>query len=242
MTSGHVQKLRLHIPRLHSGAISASKTRPAMTETPMDRYSAPPSTSLSLLEQARKHDNTAWVLLVKLYSPLVYGWCRTSGLSPDNAEEIGQEVFFAVFTSLIHFHKEKPEDTFRGWLRRIVRNKCVDHFNSAKKQPTAFGGDIACTLFQEIPNGDDESDVASSETQFLYARAFQMIQSEFNSTDVAAFLQFVGHERPAKELSPELGISENQVYLAKSRILKRLRQVFSDLLPEVDENDQSLAG
>lgn len=208
----------------------------------MERYAATPSTSQSLLEQARQHDDVAWVLLVKLYGPLVYAWCRGFGLSPDSAEVVGQEVFFAVFTSLNQFRKVNSTDSFRGWLKRIVRNKAVDYFKSESKQPHAIGGELASAMFQEIPDvDDDELHHDSAERQFLYARAFRMIQAEFNGTDIAAFQQFVGHDRSAKDLCAELGINENQVYIAKHRILKRLREVFKDLLPVVDEGEQSLA-
>ena len=98
---------------------------------------------MSLLEQAKIHDRTAWEKLVRLYSPLVYEWCRKSGLPPDAAEVVGQEVFAAVFTSIANFRKDQPGDTFRGWLRRIVQRKRADYIDSAKRQPKAIGGDEA---------------------------------------------------------------------------------------------------
>lgn len=200
-------------------------------------------TSLSLLERARNREPFAWEHLVRLYTELVYKWCRQWGLRQDAAEVVGQEVFISVFRSLGSFRKEKPGDTFRGWLRRITARKRADYIEWIKNQPVAVGGDDAHSFLQEIPDHSisDDSD-APTETQYLYLRAVELIQGACNATDFMAFMQVTAHERKAKDVAAELGISENSVFLAKSRILKRAKEHFGELLPELDDPGSSPNG
>src|SRR5262245_12767745 len=80
-------------------------------------------TPRSLLDRVRADDAAAWDRLVKLYGPLVLGWCRSWGLREHDTADVFQEVFQAVAAHLASFRKEKEGDTFRGWLRVIARNK-----------------------------------------------------------------------------------------------------------------------
>ena len=88
-------------------------------------YSA---TSTELLRQARANDQTAWQELVELYSRRMYRWCRRAGLQPADASNIVQEALQSVAKKLGDFRRDRPGDTFRGWLRRITDNKIRDHF------------------------------------------------------------------------------------------------------------------
>src|SRR5262245_30649124 len=80
-------------------------------------------TPLSLLERARAADQQAWHRLAALYQPLVLFWCRQAGCPPTESEDVAQEVFAAVATGLGSFRRDRPGDTFRGWLRGITRNQ-----------------------------------------------------------------------------------------------------------------------
>ena len=85
-------------------------------------------TSRSLLERVRADDAAAWDRLVNLYAPLVFYWCRGADLQEEDAADVLQEVFLAVATRLSSFHKDRPGDTFRGWLRVITQHKILDLF------------------------------------------------------------------------------------------------------------------
>ena len=80
-------------------------------------------TPLSLLERVRSHDPQAWHRLVGLYQPLVLAWCHRAGVTSTDAEDVAQEVFAAVASALDHFRRDRPGDTFCGWLRVISRNQ-----------------------------------------------------------------------------------------------------------------------
>jgi RNA polymerase sigma-70 factor (ECF subfamily) len=191
-------------------------------------------TSVSLLERIRARDQAAWSRFVRLYGPIIYGWCLRAGLRPEDAADIGQEVFTAVARGIGGFRYDRPGDTFRGWLFTITRNKLRDWFSS--RGGTGIGGSdaqrrLAETLAAE-PNVESASGdkVDPSEVKGLYRRAIELVRSEFESRTWEAFWRtFVDGQAPA-DVALDLGIRPNAVYLARSRILRRLREEFNQLV------------
>src|SRR6476620_8484070 len=82
-------------------------------------------TPLSLLERVRANDPEAWQRLVQLYRPLVLFWCTRGRVPADDVEDVAQEVLAAAAAGLASFRRDRPGDTFRGWLRTITRNQVL---------------------------------------------------------------------------------------------------------------------
>ena len=147
------------------------------------------STSLSLFKH-KKHDSEAWQRLVKLYSPLVYHWCRSARLRPQDAADLLQEVFQAVAAALGTFRHDEPGHTFRGWLRTIVQHKLCDYFRDRKRVPDAAGGSDAQRYLVGLPehrSAVDESAVELAERRLLLRRDLQLVHAEFEETTWQAF-------------------------------------------------------
>lgn len=201
-----------------------------MTDGDVNPSDVGSQTSSSLLDRARADDRAAWERLVGLYAPLVYGWCRNAGLQPEDARDIGQEVFSAVHRKVADFRHDREGDTFRGWLRTITKNKIKDYFRSRQ---VASGGSDALQRLHEVPaeEGDTTDGLnPSDETKVLFQQAVRLIRGEFSERDWLAFNSVVVNERSPADVAEELDISVNSVYLAKSRILKRLRGEFQEVI------------
>jgi RNA polymerase sigma-70 factor (ECF subfamily) len=183
-------------------------------------------TSLTLLERVRRSDQAAWERLVSLYTPLVYHWCLRCGLQPADAEEVSQEVFLAVARGIGDFRHDREGDSFRGWLRTITRNKVCDHRPPPGGQGVG-GSDVQGRLLQ-VPAGAEEGSEVE-EAGMVYRRAVELIEAEFEPSSRRAFWLLLGGRRPA-DVAADLGLSTGAVYIAKSRILKRLRDEFRELL------------
>src|SRR5437867_3526766 len=95
---------------------------PGPPETPRPAADPGRSTSLTLLHRLRANDSEAWRIMVQLYTPLVAHWCARGGVRGVDAEDVAQEVFHTAATHLENFHRDRPGDSFRGWLRGITRN------------------------------------------------------------------------------------------------------------------------
>ncbi|HUE71500.1 MAG TPA: sigma-70 family RNA polymerase sigma factor, partial [Pirellulaceae bacterium] len=116
------------------------------------------ATSRSLLARARQRDDRAWEKVVELYAPLVYFWCRKSRLADQDIPDLVQEVFRSVVVGIETFKKERPCDTFRGWLRTVTRSKLSDYFRTRGKSPAVPGGsDMQRRLAQLAAEPDDNA-------------------------------------------------------------------------------------
>ena len=189
--------------------------------------------SSSLLVRVQAQERSAWERLVHLYTPLVCAWCRRAGLQDADALDVGQEVFQAVWQTIASFRRDRAGDTFRGWLRIIVRHKITDHYRRKTVETAARGGSDALTLLQqqaapELPEPDPEQDQA--EASLICHRAIDLIQREFTETSWQAFQAVVLKGQKPADVAAMLHMSVNAVYLAKGRILRRLREEFQDLI------------
>src|SRR5689334_12828518 len=97
------------------------------------------SVAASLLERLRGGETGAWDRLAELYGATVYVWCRRAGVSEADAPDVSQEVFSAVARHIADFRRERPGDSFRGWLWTITRNKVRDHRRRHAGQARAAG-------------------------------------------------------------------------------------------------------
>src|SRR5687767_14591693 len=107
-------------------------------------------TSCTLLDRVRAADQGAWQRLLYLYGPLVRHWCRRRGLADADAEDVAQEVFQAVATGLGGFRRDRPTDTFRGWLRGVTRHKLLDFARARARHPAAAGGTDAHLRLEQL--------------------------------------------------------------------------------------------
>ena len=192
-------------------------------------------TSPTLLAKIRLRAPDAWDRFVRLYSPLVYSWCRRARLGPQDAEELGQEVFLRVALCLNQFDYDEGDGSFRGWMWRITQRKILDR---NKKPPVdrAAGGDTANQMLKDIaanPAEDEDQECAAADFNILCRRALDLLEESFEPNTRRAFWLVIGG-RSYNEVALELGMSVGAVYTAKSKILKRLRSEFGDLidLPE----------
>src|SRR5438046_1475285 len=107
-------------------------------------------TSPTLLQRAVARDPDAWHRLVHLYRPLVSAWCLRAGVRYDDTDDVTQDVFRVAAGKLHDFRRDRPGDTFRGWLRGITRNMALAHYRKGKNNPAAAGGSEAHLLLAEV--------------------------------------------------------------------------------------------
>lgn len=183
------------------------------------------TTPPSLLQQLRSPDDQqAWRRFVDLYTPLLFYWARRVGLQESDAADLVQDVFTLLIRKLPEFTYDQNKG-FRNWLRTVMMNKWRE---IARRQPSMAAG-------VELPErtvGDDIPILAEEEFQrHLAVRALELMQVEFQPATWKACWECAAVGRPAAEVAAELGMSVNAVYLATSRVLRRLRQELADQWP-----------
>jgi RNA polymerase sigma-70 factor (ECF subfamily) len=200
---------------------------------PKPRTHGVTSTTRSLLVGLNDHDEDAWSRFVKLYTPLIYHWCQKHGLQRDDIPGVVQEVFKAVSEHIGRFRKDRPADTFRGWLRVITRNKAMDLHRRLGKEARGEGGTVALRRLEAIPAPEIPEDGDDGEAQSnLFRQALELIREEFRESTWKAFWQVVVDGRTPTDVADEMKMSPGAVRVAKCRVLQRLRLELGDLLDE----------
>jgi RNA polymerase sigma-70 factor (ECF subfamily) len=189
------------------------------------------STSSSLLRRAQSRDPEAWRRLVKVYGPIVFLWGRQVGLSGHDSADIVQETFVAVAGHIASFRRERPGDSFRGWLWTITRNKIRDHFRRRHDPARPQGGTTAQRMLAQIADDISEVDaIGDSLLGVAERRAIELIRVEFEERTWRAFWLTAVEGRTAAEVGVELGMAKGAVRQAKYRVLRRLREELEGLL------------
>jgi RNA polymerase sigma-70 factor (ECF subfamily) len=185
------------------------------------------TTPVSLLEQLRRHpEEAAWKRFVHLYTPLLYHWARKLGLQPDDATDLVQDVFALLVRKLPDFNYD-PARRFRGWLWTLTVNKWRENHRRLAGVPAAEAGEALVGVSGPDPTAAfDEAEY----WQFLVRRALELMQAEFQPRTWQACWEYVVAGRPAADVARQLGLTVNAVHLAKSRVLRRLRQELEGLL------------
>jgi RNA polymerase sigma-70 factor (ECF subfamily) len=171
--------------------------------------------------------------MVHLYTPLLYHWCARAGVKGADADDVLQEVFRAVASHVDSFRRDRPGDTFRGWLRTITKNMILLHFRRNDRHPRGSGGSQALTQLQEVTapeveQVDDEE--AKAETDGLCRRALELVRGEFEERTWQMFWLTFVDERSPVDIAAEVGVTPAAVRKAKSRVLHRLKEEFADLI------------
>jgi len=187
-------------------------------------------TSASLLARARAEDPEAWRGLVRIYAPLVYGWCRAAGLQPADAADLVQEVFASVFKGLDKYRGTGRHGSFRAWLSTITRRRLAD-YRACEGPARAVGGSTAYQQLLGVPeaSAEDRSTCYSGECRSVWRNALEWLRHEFEPPTWQAFWKVVIERRKPAEVAAEMGTSVWAVYKAKSRVLRRLRQELDQL-------------
>jgi RNA polymerase sigma-70 factor (ECF subfamily) len=187
-------------------------------------------TPASLLEQLRQPSDPAiagpaWNRFVALYTPLLYQWARRLGLQDAEAADLVQDVLLILLEKLPSFSYD-PRQRFRGWLWTILCNKWRENRRREAARPRGGAAGLSDAI---VPDGVEA--LAESEyRQYLTGRALQLIRNEFEPATWTACWEYVVAGRAAAEVAAELGISVGAVYVAKSRVIRRLRRELHGLL------------
>jgi RNA polymerase sigma-70 factor (ECF subfamily) len=184
------------------------------------------TTPPSLLDRLRHAgERQAWDRFVEMYTPLLFAWAGRLGLTGHDAADVVQDVFTILVEKLPGFRYD-PEKCFRAWLKTVLVNRCRNQLRRQSVERRAPDADV-----ETLAAADAVPELAEAEyRQYLVARALALMQSEFQPITWQACHEHVVRGRPAAEVAGELGITPNAVYLARSRVLRRLREELQGLL------------
>jgi RNA polymerase sigma-70 factor (ECF subfamily) len=186
-----------------------------------------PATRHSLIARLRDPSAAeAWREFVALYEPLVYGLARRKGLQDADARDLCQEVFRAVAGAVDRWDPDPARGSFRGWLSRIARNLILNFLTRKQHEPRGSGSTSVHELLDAQPAADP-SVTALFETEYrrrVFHWVAEEIEREFTPTTWQAFWRTAVGGKAPRDVAAELGLSVGAVYIARSRVVARVRQ------------------
>jgi len=190
-------------------------------------------TSITLLQRLQQTDDPeTWNRLVTLYAPLLNSWLRKYDVQNSDADDLVQEVLMAVSKDLITFEHSGRPGAFRAWLRSMMVNRLRDFWRSRDRRPQAIGGsDMELRLSQLDDPASEMSQLWNREHDLHVAgQLLALTEPNFTPETWTAFTRVAIQGHRADAVAKELGISVNAVFIAKSRVLSRLRQEAAGLV------------
>jgi RNA polymerase sigma-70 factor (ECF subfamily) len=190
------------------------------------------ATRPSLLLRLRDaRDRQAWEEFVEVYAPLVYGFARKHGLQDADAADLTQEVLQAVSAGVGRLDYDPRRGSFRGWLFTLVRNRLRNAL-ARQRRECRGSGDTAAQLALEACPAPEQSPLALWEQEYeerLFAWAAGQVRDTVQDSTWRAFWLTAVEGKSGKEVAEFLGLTTAAVYLAKRRVLTRLKEEIARL-------------
>lgn len=183
-------------------------------------------TSLSLLCQLKQApDPQTWQRLLELYAPLLRRWLTQYEVQPNDIDDLVQEVLMTVSSELPSFDHNGRPGAFRSWLRTTLVHRLRNHWRARGRRPQAGGSDIDRRLAELDDPGTALTQIWNRQhDRHVLSKLLEKIEPDFSKNTWKAFsLTALEGEKP-NEVAEQLEISVNAVFIAKSRVLSRLRQ------------------
>ena len=198
-----------------------------------------PTTRRSLVLRLRNlDDEAAWKEFIEIYEPLVYRIAHRKGLQEADARDLCQDVFRGVASAIERWDPDPAKGKFRSWLFRIARNMLVNFLVRERRQPRGSGRTSVQELLEAQPavDSDGQAEFALEFKRRAFRWAAQRVRNEFTESTWQAFWQTGVQNRPVEEVAGELGMSAGAVYVARSRVLARLRDRVEQLTEDTGLN------
>ena len=189
-------------------------------------------TRQSLLLRAQTGEEDAWRDLTDLYRPLIIAWLNRQGVPVADLDDLSQEILLSVVKHLPSFEHSGNRGAFRSWLRTIVCSRTTDYWRTTLGRTPASGGSGAAAALQQIadPDSDLNHQWDEEHDRYLLACVLKMVEEEFEPSTLQAFRRLALDGASGALVADELGLSVAAVYMAKSRVLQRIRQEVEGLI------------
>jgi RNA polymerase sigma-70 factor (ECF subfamily) len=188
-------------------------------------------TPRSLLDRVREGNSAPdWGRFVSLYRPLLLRWIGPVLVQPADADDLVQDVLTVVVAKLPEFKHSGHDGAFRGWLRRILAHHLQTFWRKKLRTPATGPGVDEFLARLDDPTDDLARRWDEDHDRHLIASLLEVIRSEFQPTTWRAFWRTAIEEATPSAVAAELGLSTNAVFIARSRVLQRLREEANGLL------------
>jgi RNA polymerase sigma factor (sigma-70 family) len=197
---------------------------------------APDTRASLLLRLQQPDDERAWQEFVEIYQPLIERLAIRYGLQSADAQDISQEVLARVAKAIPEWEHDPARGSFRGWLTRVTRNLTIEQFRTRARRPLTNPESGQLEQFQR----DADSIFQLEQQRELFGWAARKARDQFVPTTWQAFWLTAVEQQSPSEVAEQLGLSTGAVYIARSRVMARLRELIeqTEFESQVNEANQ----
>lgn len=189
-----------------------------------------PNTRPSLIVRLTdQHDQAAWWDFVEIYEPFLAHLARRSGVPRGHVDDVTQQILMAVARSVRQFSDDGEEASFRRWIGRVARNTVIKYMTRMRRHVVGQGGSEALQRWDRVAD-DEDSALSDQYDHELVVWAANSVRKEFSESSWQAFWQTLIEGRNVDVVAQDLGLSRGAVYMARSRIVKRIRDKVAEVL------------
>ncbi len=199
---------------------------------------SPSDTRASLINRLRnQEDRDAWDEVMAIYGPLVFRMAMRQGLQPADAEDVVQQVFTAIFQSVEKWLEQSERGRFRNWLIGIGRNVALNMLNRKPKGGIGVGGTDSHDRLDRMQAAEVElaSEFDIEYQREVYRWAAQRVQADVDPKTWEAFRMTHVDGVSIGEAAKLLGVGVGQVYVSRSRVMKRLQSLVNQYSGIIDD-------
>ena len=188
-----------------------------------------PTTSKTLLDKIASGDEISWDEFYQQYSPIVKAIACFKGLDAAAADDVCQQVMLQFFKQSKTFKFDPDIARFRTYFGRIVRWKIIDYYRKKHETPVAE--------FEAVPVDPEADTLFMNEWRKLILQEAQAeLKSRVSPETFQAYELYAVQGRPVEKVAAYLDCSTNQVYQAKKRCFKMMKEILlkmNDTDPEL---------
>ncbi|MCD0463534.1 sigma-70 family RNA polymerase sigma factor [Roseiconus lacunae] len=180
-----------------------------------------PETRPSLIVRLPDHsDQAAWWSFVELYEPFLRHFARRRGVPESHLNDAIQQILLAIAKSVEKFVDDGKAASFRRWMATVARHEVMKYMTKIRRHVAPTGGSESLRGLESVA---DDSELSDQYEHELIVWAATKIRDEFSESSWQAFWQTVICQRPVDDVARELELSRGAIYMARARILKRIR-------------------
>jgi len=179
----------------------------------------------------------AWEELVQRYHRRIYNICYRFSGSPDQAQDLTQEVFVKMYGSLKSYDAKRS--AFMTWMTTITRNLLVDYFRKSKQERITDSLDSAPSehedtlpLSERIPDKSPSPDAGaqSRETREIVHRALQKLSPDLREAVILRDLQDMDYREIALVLRVPEGTVKSRINRGRAELARLLQRTYRQVI------------
>ena len=190
-----------------------------------------PQTSLSLIARVQElGDGASWAEFQRLYEPIIYRMALRRGLQEADARDVVQQVLLSVSGAIEKWNANPDKPPFRAWLITITRNAILKTLQR-RPRDAAAGSSSVMAMLQQVPDAE-ETVWAFEERCEIVRQAAEKIRAEFTHEIWSIFWQTSIEGTAIADVARSMRRTPGSIYLARFRVLARLKEAVRQLLEE----------